>query len=89
MQGLRFRVQGAECRGVAYRVWGCRIQGCEAVPRRARVSSSQTFVSLNSRLESIKEAEKYRVLAVPAPRRTPPGELASRAEANVEGWVYG
>jgi hypothetical protein len=31
---------------------------CEAVPRRARISGPQTFVSLNSRLESDKEEEK-------------------------------
>ena len=30
-------------------------QKCEAVPRRARISGSWTFVSLNSRLESNKE----------------------------------
>jgi len=33
-------------------------QKCEAVPRRARISGSQTFVSPNSRLESHKEAEE-------------------------------
>ena len=32
-------------------------QKCEAVPRRARIQSLKTFVSLNSRLESNKEEE--------------------------------
>ena len=31
------------------------LQNCEAVPRRARVESSWTFVSINPRLESDKE----------------------------------
>jgi len=33
-------------------------QKCAAVPRRARIQGSQTFVSLNSRLESNKEEEE-------------------------------
>jgi len=36
---------------------------CEAVPRRAHIAGSQTFVSLNSRLESNKEEqEEYSIL---------------------------
>ena len=33
-------------------------QKCEAVPRRARIDGSQTFVSLNSRLDSNEEEEE-------------------------------
>ena len=33
-------------------------QKCEAVPRRARISGSYTFLSLNSGLESNKEEEE-------------------------------
>ena len=33
-------------------------QNCEAVPRRARIQGSWTFVSLNYRLESNREEEK-------------------------------
>ena len=32
-------------------------QNCDAVPRRARIQGTQTFVSLNSRLESNKGQE--------------------------------
>jgi len=32
-------------------------QKCEAVPRRARIDGSQTFVSLNSRLDSNEDEE--------------------------------
>jgi len=33
-------------------------KNCEAVPRRARIEESQTFVSFNSRLKSNKERER-------------------------------
>jgi len=33
-------------------------QNCAAVPRRARIEGSQTFASLNSRLESKKQEEE-------------------------------
>ena len=36
-------------------------QNCDAVPRRARISGSYTFVSLNSRLESNDEEEEERL----------------------------
>ena len=35
-------------------------QKCAAVPRRARIEGSYSFVSLNSRLESNKEEKKPR-----------------------------
>ena len=56
----------------------------EAVPRRARIQGSQTFVSPNSRLESNKEEEEEeeeeegRAPATPPPH---PSRLKSRARA--------
>ena len=49
---------------------------CEAVPGRARIRGSQTCVSLNSRLESIKDEEDTPEVAVHPHRARAPSRLA-------------
>ena len=49
---------------------------CEAVQRRARIYGPQTFASLNSRLESNKEAEKKDAVSSAEDQST--GSLARR-----------
>ena len=64
------------------RLWGHQtttLQKCAAVPIRVRVSGSQTFVSLNSRLESNKEEERditgYESINTQTPRQPPRATL--------------
>ena len=59
--GLQPRRPGSHLliRGLGFRVKNTTtLQKCAVVPRRARVQGSQTFVSLNSRLENNEEEER-------------------------------
>jgi len=65
---MRLKVSGARIEwplgmvlGLEFRVQA--FQKCEAVPRRAHISGSWNFVSLNSRLESNKRKKKFRLSA--------------------------
>ena len=44
--------------GLVFHFCSTSLHKCEAVPRRARIQGSWTFVSLNSRRASKKEEEK-------------------------------
>jgi len=60
-------------------------QKCAAVPRRARISGSETFVSLNSRLESNKEEEEVPLEMAQGWRDHSPRKLQKVAELTF-GW---
>ena len=47
------------------------LQKCAVVPRRARIQGSQTFVSLNERLESRNEEEEPATTTIPQSRTKP------------------
>ena len=51
--------------GVPARLGKATLQKCAAVPKRARIQGSLTFVSLNARLESNKEKKRIHFHARP------------------------